>query len=102
MSDQPVQINDALLSAEDVRADYLSLRHAIFGDGPLSKSLPVSEDTLMLVNELVKVGVCQSEAEVISRAVCAFFVAVFPSGQERQRILRESVLDYSPTPTPHA
>ncbi len=96
MNDQPVPLNNALLSAEDARADYLSLRRAIFGDGPPSESLPVSTETLTLVKELVKVGVCQSEAEVISRAVRAFFVAVFPSGQERQRILREAVLDYSP------
>ena len=86
-----------LLSANDAWDDYVSLRQALIGDGEPTEMLPASAETLTLVKELVKAGVCQNEAEVTSRAVRAFFVAVFPQEQERQRILRETSAAYRPT-----
>lgn len=50
----------------------------------------------MLVKELVKAGVCRNEAEVINRAVLAFFVAIVPQEPARQRIVREVSDTYHP------
>lgn len=83
-----------LLSASDAWEDYLSLKQALISDGEPTEALPASPDTLALVQELVKAGVCQSEAEVVSRAVRTFFVAVFPREAERQRVLREVSAEY--------
>ena len=85
-----------LLSANDAWDDYLSLKQALIGDSEPTETLPASPETLMLVNKLIKAGVCRNEAEVISRAVRAFFVAVFPQEPERQRVLREASADYRP------
>jgi hypothetical protein len=83
-----------LLSANDAWDDYLSLRQALIGDSEPTEMLPASTETLTLVKELVKAGVCQNEAEVTSRAVRAFFVAVFPQEADRQRVLREASASY--------
>jgi hypothetical protein len=83
-----------LLSESDAWDDYLSLRQALIGDGEPTEMLPASTETLTLVKELVKAGICQNEAEVTSRAVRAFFVAVFPQEAERQRVLREASASY--------
>ena len=85
-----------LLSANDAWDDYLSLKQALIADSEPTETLPASPETLALVRELVKEGVCQSEVEVISRAVRTFFVAVFPQEAERQRVLREATSTYQP------
>jgi hypothetical protein len=87
---------DELLSASDAWDDYLSLKQALIGDSEPTETLPASPETLTLVKELVKAGVCRDEAEVINRAVRAFFVAVFPQVPERERILREASATYRP------
>lgn len=87
---------DELLSASDAWDDYLSLKQALAGDGEATETLLASPETLSLVKELVKAGVCRNEAEVISRAVRTFFVAVFPREIERQRVLRETSAAYRP------
>jgi hypothetical protein len=87
---------DELLSAGDAWDDYLSLKQALIGDGEPTATLPASPETLTLVKELIKAGVCRNEVEVTSRAIRAFFVAVFPREAERQRVLRESSIVYYP------
>jgi hypothetical protein len=85
---------DELLSARDAWDDYLSLKQAVAGDSEPTETLLASPETLALVRELVKVGICQSETEVINRVVRTFFVAVFPREAERQRVLREVSAGY--------
>ena len=85
---------DELLSASDAWDDYLSLKQALISDSEPTETLPASPETLTLVKELVKAGVCSDEAEVINRAVRAFFVAVFPQESARQRVLRETSTAY--------
>jgi hypothetical protein len=87
---------DELLSASDAWDDYLSLKQALLGDSEPTETLPASPETLTLVKELIKAGVCRNEAELINRAVRAFFVAVFPQEPERQRVLREASAAYRP------
>jgi len=87
---------DELLSATDAWDDYLSLKQALLDEGEPTETLPASPETLALVRELVKAGVCPNEAEVTSRAIRAFFVAVFPHETERQRVLRETSATYRP------
>jgi hypothetical protein len=87
---------DDLLSAGDAWDDYLSLKQALNGEGEPTEALPASPETLTLVRELVKAGVCPNEAEVTSRAIRAFFVAVFPREAERQRVLRETSATHRP------
>jgi hypothetical protein len=96
MTDKYTPSENELLSANDAWDDYLSLKQALITDSEPTETLPASPETLALVRELVKVGVCQSEAEVISRAVRTFFVAVFPQEAERQRVLRETAAIYRP------
>jgi len=91
MSVQSMSQRASLLSAADAYADYLSLRRALLNDSSPSEPLMVSPEIVSLVKELVKLGVCHDEAEVLSRAVRAFFVAVFPLEAERQRLLRETI-----------
>ncbi len=90
---------DELLSSGDAWEDYLSLKQALTNEGEPTETLPASSETLALVKELVKAGICRDEAEVISRAVRAFFVAVIPKEAERQRVLRESSATYRPKDT---
>ncbi|MFQ5858993.1 MAG: hypothetical protein ACE5LU_25615 [Anaerolineae bacterium] len=82
------------LTARDAWEDYLSLKRALTDDDKVVASVPVSSGTLTLVQELIETGVCQSEAEVVSRAVRSFFVAVFPREPERQRVLEEATTRY--------
>ncbi len=82
------------LTARDAWEDYLSLKRALAEDDEAVESVPVSAGTLWLVQELIEAGVCQSETEVISRAVQSFFVAVFPLEPKRQRVLREAATRY--------
>jgi hypothetical protein len=83
-----------LLSADDAWDDYVSLKQALISEGEPTETLPASSETLALVRESVKAGVCPNEAEVTSRAIRAFFVAVFPHETERQRVLREASTPY--------
>ncbi len=82
------------LTVRDAWEDYLSLKRARTDDNEVVASVPVSSGTLTLVQELIEAGVCQSEAEVISRAVRSFFVAAFPREPERQRVLQEATAQY--------
>jgi hypothetical protein len=82
------------LKVRDVWEDYLSLKRALADHDEVVASVPVSSGTLTLVQELIEAGVCQSEAEVISRAVRSFFVAAFPREPERRRVLQEATARY--------
>lgn len=82
------------LSARDAWEDYLSIRRALANDDDITASVPVSASTLVLVKELVEAGVCESEVEVVGRAIRSFFVAVYPRTSERERVLREAADEY--------
>jgi len=85
-----------LLSPPEALADYFSLRQALTAetDGEATLTVHLASGTLALVQQLVADGICASEAEVLNRAVRAFFVAVASHPLERRRILNEAAGDY--------
>lgn len=82
------------LRARDAWEDYLSIKRALANEDDITALVPASTSTLALVKELVEAGICESEAEVVDRAIRSFFVAVYPHTSERERVLREAADEY--------
>jgi len=95
---QPITAHEPeeeLLSAQDAWEDYLSLAQMLAEKRGHKVPLLVDPSIRTLVHDLVAAGICQDEAEVISRAVQTFFVAVYPQARDRLRILKKAQTQHS-------